>query len=401
MSATPVLSYSPENQLLLCAAHPHLSPERRERLTSLLATPLDWDVLLSQLKSHGIGPMLFSHLKKMPDVAFPETARDKLKCQANSCMADNMVFQHMQIRLLAAFKQAGIEVMPLKGLYLAHLLYGGLSLRKARDIDLLVRQEDLEKATQVLLDLSASRKWALEQEADLYHHSFFIPVNKKRQVHVELHWALTFEHIAGLDVDEVWRAASQTVWKGQAMWTMALSDLLLYLCLHAAKDGLGSVRHLVDIALLLEQCGPQLDWEALAEKIRALQIKTPIFLSLTYCKELLDAPVPSAFLAAIRPPRGISWALGQALLRWRGGVLHTPPALIGPPLRQVFFFFWEDSLQGKLRHLHRALMPPRSLRTRWLSRPALAPFGLWYPFWVWRVVQKLVKLFIARAGDGY
>lgn len=287
--------------------------------------------------------------------------------------------------------------MPLKGPFLADLLYGDLALRPMSDIDLLVRLEDLAKGEQALLRAGYMRSLPPEHEADLYHHSYATDGGSGANVLVELHWDLAKSHTARLDVREIWASASRGTWEGQEIWTMALPDLFLYLCFHAVRKGLGPLWRVLDIALAVERFGKILPWEELVEKVRAAQIRMPVYLSLLQSRELLGASVPPGFLAAIRPARRIGWLLGQALFTWRGGVLHAHPALLEGPMMAFLMFLWEDSLRGKLRHLHRNLFPSASLRARWTSLPPSSSVFRWYPVWLWQVCSQLTRQLAARS----
>ncbi|MFQ5933775.1 MAG: nucleotidyltransferase family protein, partial [Dehalococcoidia bacterium] len=309
----------------------------------LLVSPLDWPGLLEQADRHGIVPLLYHHLQGITDVVIPEAALTELAHRSRKCLVWNLCLHREQVSLLEEFNQAGIPVTPLKGFLLADMLYGDLALRPMCDIDLLVRPEDVAKGEQALLRAGYIRSLPPEHDADLYHYAYTKDCEGGASVIVELHWDLAKSHAARLDVREVWRSGSRGTWEGQEIWTMALPDLFLYLCLHAVKDGLGSLRVLLDIALTIEHFGKILPWEELVGKIRAAQIRMPVYLSLLQSREFLGAQVPVEFLAAIRPARGIGWLLGHALFTWRGGLLHTPTALLEGPMMTLLMFLWEDS----------------------------------------------------------
>ncbi len=80
---------------------------------------------------------------------------------------------------------------------------------------------------------------------------------------VELHHELGERHVS---VRAIWASASASVWKGHPIWSMALPDLLLYLCFHAAKDGLASIKVLLDVTLLVERHRNTLPWNDLVTR---------------------------------------------------------------------------------------------------------------------------------------
>ena len=390
----PPLSH--EDEVLLCLAYPKLSTERSQRLAQLLTSPTDWAELLDQADRQGITPLLHHHLKQAPALTVPETARTTLAEQSRSCLAWNLRLRHELLRLLDRFNKAGIPVIPLKGLYLADLLYEDSSLRPTSDLDLLVRVQDLETSRQILEEAGCTKLTDEEQGAE-YHVSYLTTDGRAGQVLIELHRDLGESHVAGLDIEAVWRSAAPSTWEDRTIWTMAPQDLFLYTCLHAVKDGLASIRSLLDITLLLERYGQDLPWQELAQQVNRARIETPISLSLLLSRELLEASVPSEFLAAIRPSRNLSRLLGQALFRWRGGVLHVPQELLVGPFMALLMLCWEDSLKGKLRHLRRNLLPSKSLQGRWISRSHnSAPFR-GYPAWLWEICLRLTNQLTARS----
>lgn len=386
----PPLSH--EDELLLCLAHPALSKERNQRLTQLLASPLNWSELLDQAELHGITPLLHQHLKQTPSITIPDRIHTTLADLARSSLVWNLYLRHELLRLLALFNQAGIPVIPLKGLYLADLLYGDAALRPTSDLDLLVRTQDLQ-ASQQLLEAAGCTKLAdAEQGAD-YHVSFVTTDGTRGPVLIELHRDLGERHVAGLDIESVWSSASPITWEDRTIWTMAIPDLFLYTCLHAVKDGLASLRSLLDIALLLERYGRNLPWQDLAQRVRQARIETSISLSLLLSHELLGAAAPAEFLATIQPSRSLSRLIGQALFRWRGGVLHVPQALLVGPFMALLMLCWEDSLKGKSLQLRRNLLPAEKLRGRWLSSPSRRR----YPSWLWEICRRLTSQLASRA----
>src|SRR5581483_8569352 len=286
------------------------------------------------------------------------------------------------LRLLAVFNRATIPVMPLKGLWLADLLYGDVTLRPTGDLDLLVRKEYLAHAERLLRESGYAHGRLREHEEDSYHYTFVRADHRTAPVTVELHWDIVRTHIARRDIEEVWSAASCGEWHGRKIWTMSGPDLFLILSENATKDTFGFFKQVVDVGLLIERYGPTWSWSALARTVQAAHLRTRVFLTLCLAQELCGSQVPGDFLAAIRPPQGLSWRVGVRLLRRRGGVLHAARADTGPPLNTILTLLWEDSWRGKLRHFRRLVRPPSSYHARRINVPPSASAWRWYPLWI-------------------
>ena len=332
-----------------------------------------------------------------PAAGLPAAVRAALAQGARECLVRNLCLHRELLRLLGELNRAGVPVIPLKGSFLAHELYGDLALRPMSDIDLLVRPEDVPRSDAVLRATGCIR--ATEQGAD-YHTSYVTRDGGDAGVVVELHHHLAERHTARLDIRSVWASASRIGWEGREIWTMALPDLFLYLCLHAAKDGLASLRSLLDIVLVAERCRDTLPWGALVHTVQAAGIRNPVYTTLAEARGLLEAPVPPEFLRAIRPSWGLGWPLSRALLRWRGGVLHVPPALLVGPVMAILMLLWEDSLRGRLRHVRRNLFPSASLRARWIPLAAPSSGLVGSLLWLRQAGRELTGQVTARSRSG-
>lgn len=375
---------------MLAAAHPVPSPERQARLARLLASNVDWPTLITHVERHGVGALVYSRLRGLPVAEPPPEASDALAGLARTCVASNLRLRHELRRLLEAFAHAGVPVMPLKGPVLADQLYPVPALRQSSDLDVLVRPVDAAAAERVLEQLGYVRR--REEEQGAAYHAI---LTAEGGVDVELHHDLGEAHVSRLDVHAVWASAVPGRWEAQSIWRMALPDQLLYLGFHAVKDGLASLRTLVDIALLVDRHREELRWPSLAARVTAVHLGPAIYLSLGEARRLLDARVPEPFLASIRP-RHTGWRVGQALFRWRGEVLHARDDLLVGPFMAVLMLLWEDSWRAKLRHLRRNVLPSRRLQARWTSLPGPVSWLVWYPAWIAHAIRHMARQLTAR-----
>lgn len=382
-------SLDADDRLLLASAHPVLSPSRERELRSRLAEGANWPALAARAQDLGVAPTLFANLRALGGASMPGDVADALGASARACVAFNLALRHELGRVLCAFARAGLAVMPLKGPVLADELYPAPLLRPSADLDLLVRAGDCVAAARVLTDLGYVRRPDDEQGA-AYHAIF-----TGRGVDLELHHDLGEAHVSRLDVEAIWRAAVSTRWQDAPVQRMATPHHLMYLAFHAAKDGLASLKALVDIALLVERHARALPWPVVATEARAAHVGPVVYLALREARALLGAPVPRDFLEAIRP-RSPAWVLADRLFRWRGGVLHVPDDLLLGPFMAVLMLLWEDTPRARLRHLRRNVLPSASLRGRWTPSTAQASWLRWYPLWMAHAARQLLQQLAAR-----
>jgi hypothetical protein len=378
-----------EDRLLLAAAHPVLSPLREAELRQGLEGGIDWPAFIARAQRHEVAPVVSTHLRALASAAVPAEARGALGVAAHRCVATNLGLRHELGRVLDAFAAAGIAAMPLKGPVLADEIYPAPLLRPSVDVDVLVRAEDRVAAGRALTVLGYARRPDAEQGAD--YHTIFT----RGGVDLELHHDVGERHVSRLDVAAVWRAATPTRWQGHPIRRMAAEDALVYAVFHAVKDGLASLKALVDITLLVERHLTTLAWPALAARLRAAHLAPVVYLALREARALLGAPVPEAFLDTIRP-RFAAWRLAERLFAWRGGVLHVPDELLVGPFMATLMLLWEDTARARLRHLTRNAAPSARLRGRWLHSPLTMSPVLGYPLWVGHVVRSLIRQLATR-----
>ena len=146
-------------------------------------------------------------------------------------------------RLLSEFATEAIEVVPLKGPFLAERLYGGTALRECRDLDLLVGVADLARAEAVLVDAGY-----VPAEPDDYHRAW-----TRRGATVELHYDVENPLAFNFGVVGALRRAHGGTFQGQGCKQLAPEDELLYLCLHAARHRYERLRLVVDLRLAFEK----------------------------------------------------------------------------------------------------------------------------------------------------
>jgi ribosomal protein S18 acetylase RimI-like enzyme len=241
---------------------------------------------------------------------------------------DNLRLYGRVAPVLHRLAAEGIEVIVLKGAYLAAAVYAERALRSMADVDLLVRRDDLARTATVLCELGWS--WpgakAATGEAGVHppagmpaappptatvaavatprddHH---LPPFVLAGVHIEVHW-----HIEpacspfDIDIDDLWRRARPATIAGAAARALAPEDLLLHLCLHVSynhgwlpfRDGLRPLR---DIAACAAHPTLRPDWDTLVQRALDWRAGHCVWLTLSLARDLAGAQVPVEAIARL------------------------------------------------------------------------------------------------------
>ena len=156
-------------------------------------SPQEWLEFLALLNGHGIRPVLAFHLLKQPGVFRPpgETfdllRRDLLRSGAVA-MQDDLVLAGLLERL----RDEGIAPLLLKGAALSRSVYPDPALRPGSDIDMLVREDQLEACSDIIRGMGYTAPYDFHAFSRFTtpHQVFLPPMQSPMAKPLELHWGL-------------------------------------------------------------------------------------------------------------------------------------------------------------------------------------------------------------------
>ncbi|WHZ22060.1 MAG: hypothetical protein OJF47_001172 [Nitrospira sp.] len=238
--------------------------------------------------------------------------------------------------LLTLFAQQRLDVMLLKGGDLLSRLYEVRGTRPLADIDLLVREEDVDAIDRLL------RAQGFEPQIDGNPAYCSVKSGLLLDITTSL-WFLTTEQLRGL-----WnRTVPRSVEPGYAR-VMATEDLLLYLTAYCVVHrGYFSPTFFQDLALLIEKDRP--DWNLVIERAIAWHLTMPLLHGLSMAgRSPQNPPIPEEVFSRLAPT---GWWQPRLLAILRRLVTHHAIPELGhfllvvtqPPnrwvdrLRHVFF----------------------------------------------------------------
>lgn len=201
----------------------------------------------------------------------------------------------------------------MKGPLLAQALYGGVGVRHAGDLDLLIAPDRLAEADQVLqgagrrrsqpdFDLSPRQR---REYLQLKHEFEFF--NDATGVRIEVQWRL--EGLPGLGFEDLKRREVSGDLGGQTVGTLPPVEHLIYLFVHGAKHGWCSLFWLLDVALALRE---ERDWAQLRDTAARLGAVQALGQGVRLAEEVLGATVPEALRETGTGAAG-RWLVTEAL----------------------------------------------------------------------------------------
>jgi len=213
--------------------------------------------------AHGVAPLLHSQLR---DAEHEDTPRIAWLRNQHEHNTRRVYLLRGELRaILLRFAAQGVEVMPMKGIAVAELLYSDPGARPMNDLDLLVKPNQLEWAGRVLAELGYERvfagwkhvKFLKSGNRTVADASCEHPDNPRP---VEVH-PRCVEQIRDFEADltdTVWTTACEGTVAGEPALTMAPDAQWLYTLAHATHHILLNnfrLIQLVDLRRLLPLVG--------------------------------------------------------------------------------------------------------------------------------------------------
>jgi hypothetical protein len=299
----------PEAQLLLLAcASTHSADDITPRVRALIQNEIDWDRLLRLEERHRIVPLLYRQLQAANIESLPPAILARLRNHFYLSTVHNHLLATELSAMLKLFADNSIPVVPYKGPVLALELYGDISLRQFGDLDLLVHREDVPRAAALLNGRGYRQQHQLTrpQEASLLRteceHLF---ARAADQLYVDLHWEFVPRYFSlRLKAEGFWPRLVESSFEGAPALSFKTEDLLLILCVHAAKEFWERLIWLCDLAQLTNS-HPGLNWPQVIRQATQTGTRRMLLVSLSLAQDLLLTKLPPDILRLIEADSAI------------------------------------------------------------------------------------------------
>ena len=254
---------------------------------------LNWEKFIELAENQRVIPQVYRALEPY-STDLPSAPFAILQRKYKENVRNALWFTQQLARVVRHFDALGIRAIPYKGPVLAETLYGDVAARQYQDLDVLILPEDVNRAKGALADLGYSCALNLREEAEPaylssgYEYSF----DCASRVHaVELQWqVLPRFYSVDFDLRSFFARVESVSVAGCRYLNLCAEDLLLILCVHAAKHLWAQISWLLDISKLVQI--QTIDWEAVWEQAEEFGIRRIVALNLRLAHDLLGTSIP-------------------------------------------------------------------------------------------------------------
>lgn len=352
--------------------------------------PVEWKQVMRLVRRHSLSPFLHWCLQNQSSVpvSVPPAILNHLQKEYYTAHCQRILRDRELSRIMTALESADTPALLFKGAALAHTAYPNPALRTMGDIDILVRETQVESARQVLEELGYKYQPELPQRFNPFNTQFtgesvFRRTMGRTLTLVDLHWALfTIEIIrrtTAIDLEALWTRAVPIKIEGATVFGLAPVDQLMHICLHLSMHGFMHLVGYVDILQIV--AAGQIDWDVFVHCVRQRHLCIACYFPLWWARHAWNANVPPWVLEALEPDR-----LRRQLGRWMlvRGIWREPDT--GHAWDHLVQLLIVDRFTDLAKALLWLLFPgPAWLQERYRLR------GRWLA-WIWTIVHPIVVL---------
>jgi hypothetical protein len=285
--------WTSEFELLLACCGQAANGGGTNRIEQFLGRRCNWKRFITLAEHHRVFPQAYRALAPYSE-QLPRKDFAVLRSNYEKNARQALWFTGELVRILKHLEGHGIRAIPYKGPALAQTLYGDVTARQFSDLDILVCPEDVCAAKLALASLGYKATIELTARSERayissgYEYSF----DGMSGPHLlEVQWRILPRfYSADLDVADLFERAEHFTLGGQPLATLSVHDLLLVICVHAAKHVWAQLSWLSDVAELAKS--RRIDWDATWHRTHQLGLQRIVAVNLLLAHDLLGSVLP-------------------------------------------------------------------------------------------------------------
>jgi hypothetical protein len=267
-----------------------------------------------------------ARLRDLPEDLVPPEIKQTLIDRQRAQIFFSLRMTAELFRILDRFTSEGIGALVVKGPVLAVQAYGDPAMRSYGDLDLLVRQRDIRRATELMIAAGYAQAVSLSAiDAGKIPGQYFFS-RPDSNLLVEMHNDCTLRYFPRpLPLEEFFARQIRVPLDGREAPALAVENELVLICIHGAKHFWERLMWIADVAALVtRQTG--IDWERVADSAKAVGAERMLHTGLRLASDLLKAQLPERVQAMVQADV-VAARLAKQTCKWLPAAGSVPPGL--------------------------------------------------------------------------
>jgi len=278
------MGWTKEEKLLLKAASLHLNHRDGEEIVELSSPPVDWFFLSLRALKEGVEGLLYTNFKLLQkkSPSLKEGVEALKPYYYDSLLTSMRVWKELD-EVLPSLGEETYPLILLKGAALIPTLYKDSALRPMRDVDILIRPDDLAEVERTLTSIGFTCH-------PRYPHLF-----SRKSLSIDLHLDLanlsrisSRRYVYQIDYDALWERAEPIYPHNPHLLTLSLHHQIIILSAHLVKHSFERLIWAVDIKELIKSFRKNIDFSSLIEEAQRFNLLKPLLYTMAYLKEVME-----------------------------------------------------------------------------------------------------------------
>jgi len=292
-----------EGNLLLAIARNSIDPEPDRTGITANISNIDWSEFKKLMIYHELHTFVYP-LVKDHDSLLPQDSLRFFKVNYYASIVRSQQLWQEYLRIFDAFEASGVDIVPIKGIAFLADVYAQKPVRTMTDIDVLVKEEELDKAKLVFEGLGYKQGYGEEEEkywiTKQCHVLFSRRQSDKSNFLVDVHFALDFKRHNRNILPRVWDRVVTVNSDGRVIKLLAPEDTLFSLALHERRFGKAlCLKNVFDLVSLLNKYRKDFDWDYVLREAAAGKMSASTYFILFQANTLFGAIVPEYALNSL------------------------------------------------------------------------------------------------------
>lgn len=273
----------PEDWILFSATRQTVNADQKQRLYHLTQeSPIDWDAVFATAENNGIGPLIFSNIINIPELAaqIPHSLVKQYKLKILQNIAAKKERSGLLRQALKFCREKQIKVMIIKGAAQDLITFREPWFTVYFDIDLILH------APRDILPQKILRQINDEFYQDRIEYDFYS------------HHDVSMNGMLPINFAEIWREAREIQIEAETAYVPSPEHHLLTLAINSCRKRFFRLKSLLDIAETIEAL-PDIDWDKFAHYCRSYHCGNIVYTAFLVTQKTLIGQIPEQVYAKL------------------------------------------------------------------------------------------------------
>jgi putative nucleotidyltransferase-like protein len=253
----------------------------------------DADSFICLAEAHGVLGHFMAVLGGLEDFQIPSSFLDSLRVHHRAHLLSNLAMTAELFRILELFRESEIECVVVKGPVLSLRAYGEPAVRQYADLDLLLRQKDIPRAAEILVDAGYDSRIPAEAIRGGKIPGEYRFRGQDTKIILELHTERTLRYFPlPLPIEKYFQNKTSMSLDGRPVPALSAEHEFVLISVHGATHFWGRLMWISDVAATVHN-HPELDWKHIRQSAAEVGAERMVRVALLLSERLLGVRVPA------------------------------------------------------------------------------------------------------------